>query len=105
MTTVCLAERQEVVVGEWKHRECCAVDGGERQGRHGGIADCQKVLGEKERSWTKMTCRSTRKAARKHKGLHHAILERIEKGGSKTQRFAPRNSVPFFKDSSVACTP
>ena len=37
MMTVFPVERQEVVVGEQKHKECCAVGEGEQQGRHGEI--------------------------------------------------------------------
>ena len=75
MTTVSPVEWQEVVVGEWKHKECCAVSEREQRGRYSGIIDCRRVLGEKGRSWmTKMTCYDTRRAARKHECLHHAIF-------------------------------
>ena len=75
MTTVFPVERQEVVVGERKHKECCVVGEGEQQGRHGGTVDCRRVLGEKGRSWMmRMTCYDTRRAAQKHKCLHHVIF-------------------------------
>ena len=77
--TVIPVERQGVVVGERKHKECCVVGEGGWQERHDGIVDYRKALGKKERSWTRMTFRNTRRAARKHKGLHHAILERTER--------------------------
>ena len=93
MMTVVLVERQGAVVGERKHKECCVVSEGGWQERHGGIIGYQKVLGVKERSWTRTTCLSARRAARKHKGLHHMILGRTKRGGSRTQRFAPCNSV------------
>ena len=95
MMTVVLVERQGAVVGEWKRKECCAVGEGGQQERHSGIVDYQKVLGVTERSWMKMSFRNTRGAARKLKGLHHAILERARRGGSRTQRFTPHNSVSF----------
>ena len=76
MMTASPTERQGEVVGGRKHKECYVVSEGGQQERRDGIVGCQKVLGGKERSWTRMTCRDTRKAARKHKGLHHAILER-----------------------------
>ena len=63
MTTVFPIEQQEVVVGERKRKECCVVDEGEQQERHSGIIDYRKVLGEKERSWTRMTCFNTRRVA------------------------------------------
>ena len=93
MMTVFPIGRQGAVVGGWKHRECCIVSEGERQERHGGIADCRKVLGEKERSWMRMTCYDTRKAARKHVCLHHVIFGKVKRGGLRTRGFAPRNSV------------
>ena len=93
MMTVVLVEQQEVVVGEWKRKECYVVSEGGQQERHSGIVGYQKVLGVKERNWTRTTCLSARKAARKHKGLHHVILERTKRGGLRTQRFAPHNSV------------
>ena len=104
MMTVILVERQGVVVGERKRKECCAVSEGGQQERHGGIIDYQKVLGGKERSWTRMSCFSTRRAARKLKGLHHVILEGTRRGGLRTQRSAPRNPV-LFRGPSIACTP
>ena len=95
MMTVAPVEQQGVVVGEQKHKECCIVGEGGQRGRHGGIIGYREVLDEKERSWMRMTFRNTRRVAQKHKGLHHVILERMErKGGSRTQRFTPRNSVP-----------
>ena len=93
MMTVTPVERQEAVVGEQKHKECCVVSKGGQQERHSGIIGYQRVLGMKERNWMRMTCLSTRRAARKHKGLHHVILERTKRGGLRTQRFAPCNSV------------
>ena len=72
-------EQLGVVVGEWKCKEYCVVSEGGRWGRHGGIIDYRKALGEKERSWTRMTFHNTRRAARKHKGLHHVILEGTER--------------------------
>ena len=77
MTIVFLTARQGEVVGGRKRKECCVVGEGGRQERCGGIVGYQKVLDEKERSWTKMTYRDTRKAAREPCG------------------FALRNSVPF----------
>ena len=104
MMTVTPIERQEVVVGEQKHKECCIVSEGEWRERHGGNIGCRKVLGEKERSWmTRMTCYDTRGAARKHKCLHHLILGKMKRGGSRTHGFTPRNSVSF-RGFSVVCT-
>ena len=71
--TVVPVERQGVVVGERKLKECCIVGEGERQERRGGIVGYQEVLGKKERSWMRMTFCNTRKAGREHKGSHHTI--------------------------------
>ena len=63
-TTVFPVERQEVVAGERKHKECCVVGEGERQGKYDGTVDCRRVLDEKERNWmTRMTCCDTRRVA------------------------------------------
>ena len=93
---VFLVGRQGVVVEERKHRECCVVVEEGRQGKPDGTVDCQKVLGEKGRSWTKMTCLiqerrlenakvcTTRsweeqgEAARELNGSHHATWFLLE---------------------------
>ena len=98
--TVIPIERRGVVVGEQKHKECCVVGEGGQQERCGGTVDCRKVLGEKGRSWTRMTCFNTRRVARKRKGLHHAILGRTRRGGSKAQVLAPCDSVLLEVSSS-----
>ena len=73
--------RQGKVVGGRRHKECCVVGGEGRQERRDEIVDYRKGLGGKERSWTKTTYCDIRRAARKHKSLHHAIL-----GGNKGRR-------------------
>ena len=76
MMTVVPVEQQGAVVGERKCKECCVVSEGGQQEKHSGIVGCQKVLGVKERNWMRTTCLSARRAIRKHKGLHHMILEK-----------------------------
>ena len=41
----------------------------------------------------RMTCYDTRRVAQKHKCLHHMILGKTKRGGSRTCGFAPHNSV------------
>ena len=55
--------RQGGVVGEWRRKECCAVGEEGQQEIRDGIVDYRRALDEKERSWTRMTYRDTRKAA------------------------------------------
>ena len=55
MMTAFPIEQQEVAVGEQKHKECCVVSEGGWQGKYDGTIDYRKVLGEKERSWTRKT--------------------------------------------------
>ena len=101
MTTVIPVERQGVVVGEQKHKECCVVGEGGRQERRGEIVDYQRVLDEKERSWTRMTCCDARKAARKHKGLHHAFLEGGGKRRLENTKVRTMQPSPFLEVSPL----
>ena len=94
-----------MVVGEWKHKECCVVNKGEWQERHSGIIGCRKVLGEKERSWmTRMAYYNTRRAAQKHECLHHAILGEGDKERWLENLWVRTMQLSPFRDSSVVCT-
>ena len=93
--TVVPVERRGAVVGEQRCKECCIVGEGGWQERYDGIVGYRKALGEKERSWMRMTFRNTRRAARKHKGLHHAIFgkdrekRQLENTKVRTTQFSP----------------